>query len=125
MNADSVVDTEDLLGGNLFAYCGNSPVARRDTTGQFWDTVFDIVSLCISVKNVISNPKSGSAWLGLAADVLCLAIHGLTGGGSAVRAAKTVKNAVAVAKKRMIFLMLHDLQEPHLKLAMRISLAAV
>ena len=99
VNADSVVDTEDLLGGNLFAYCGNSPVARRDTTGQFWDTVFDIVSLCISVKNVISNPKSGSAWLGLAADVLCLAIPGLTGGGSAVRAAKTVKNAVAVAKK--------------------------
>ena len=98
INADSVVDTEDLLGGNLFAYCGNSPVARRDTTGQFWDTVFDIVSLCISVKNVISNPKSGSAWLGLAADVLCLAIPGLTGGGSAVRAAKTINRAVSAAK---------------------------
>ena len=98
VNADGLVDTEDLLGGNLFAYCGNSPVARRDTTGQFWDTVFDIVSLCISVKNVISNPKSGSAWLGLAADVLCLAIPGLTGGGSAVRATKTINRAVSAAK---------------------------
>ena len=49
-------------------------------------------------ENVISNPKSGSAWLGLAADVLCLAIPGLTGGGSAVRAAKTINRAVSAAK---------------------------
>ena len=65
VNADGVVDTEDLLGGNLFAYCGNSSVERRDTTGQFWDTVFDIVSLCISVKMsaaILRVDQHGSVW---------------------------------------------------------------
>lgn len=65
MNADGVVDTEDLLGGNLFAYCGNSSVARRDTTGQFWDTVFDIAPLCISVKMssvILRVDQHGLAW---------------------------------------------------------------
>ena len=33
--------------GNLYVYCGNNPVVRKDGIGHFWDTVFDVVSLAM------------------------------------------------------------------------------
>ena len=37
INADGLVTTgSDLSGTNLFAYCGNNPVNRTDSTGQAW-----------------------------------------------------------------------------------------
>ena len=38
-----------LSDKNLYAYCDNNPVMRRDDGGMFWDTVFDVVSLVCSV----------------------------------------------------------------------------
>ena len=40
---------------NLYAYCDNNPVMRVDNGGEFWDTVFDVVSLCFSVVDVIKT----------------------------------------------------------------------
>ena len=45
---------------NLFAYCDNNPVARVDYGGEFLDTVLDVISLAISVSEVINNPTSGA-----------------------------------------------------------------
>ena len=45
---------------------------RRDDGGQFWDTVFDVVSLAFSVADVINNPSDPWAWAGLAGDVVDL-----------------------------------------------------
>ena len=30
---------QDFLGYNMFAYCGNNPVGRTDTSGQIWNVV--------------------------------------------------------------------------------------
>ena len=44
------------------------------------------MSLVASVAEVIVNPTSGAAWAGLAADVVCTIVPGLTGGGAIVKA---------------------------------------
>ena len=56
----------------MFAYCDNNPVARVDIGGYFWDTVFDVVSLCFSIVDVVSNPTDVTAWIGLAGDAIDL-----------------------------------------------------
>ena len=87
-----------LSDKNLYAYCDNNPVMRRDDGGMFWDTVFDVVSLVCSVVDVIKNPDDPWAWAGLAADVVSLAVPFATGGGTIVKAASKVDDVVDVAK---------------------------
>ena len=87
-----------LADKNVFAYCDNNPIIRHDHSGKFWDTVFDVVSLVISATEVVINPTSGAAWAGLAADVVCTVVPGLTGGGAIVRAATKGDNVVDIAK---------------------------
>jgi len=45
---------------------------RRDDSGMFWETVFDVVSLAFSVADVIANPDDIWAWVGLVGDVVDL-----------------------------------------------------
>ncbi len=85
---------------NLFAYCDNNPVARVDCGGYFWDTVFDVISLGVSIVEVCVNPTDPWAWAGLAGDAIDL-IPFVTGVGEVTRAAKTidkVANTVQIAK---------------------------
>ena len=83
---------------NLYAYCDNNPVMRVDNGGEFWDTVFDVVSLCFSVVDVVKNPDDPWAWAGLAADVVSLAVPFATGGGAVVKAVSKVDDVVDLAK---------------------------
>ena len=40
MNVDGYVKTgQGLLDKNMFAYCGNNPVNRRDNNGDAWEDV--------------------------------------------------------------------------------------
>lgn len=71
---------------------------RVDNGGEFWDTVFDVVSLCFSVVDVIKNPDDPWAWVGLAADVVSLAVPFATGGGSVVKAVSKADDVVDLAK---------------------------
>ena len=42
INADGYVSTgQGLAGYNMFAYCGNNPVNRADSTGMFWEEIGD------------------------------------------------------------------------------------
>ena len=99
-------DTTDVLTAtpmgltdkNLFAYCDNNPVMREDSGGYFWDTAFDVVSLCFSVADVIKNPDDPMAWLGVAADVASLVIPCVSGGGALVRAATKTDDVVDAVK---------------------------
>ena len=68
-----------------------------DPTGEFLDTVFDVVSLCISAAEVVANPADPWAWAGLVGDVVDL-IPGVTGAGETVRLLKTSDRVVDVAK---------------------------
>ena len=88
INADIFAATgQGLLGNNTFAYYANNPVVRLDHGGQFWDTVFDIISLGTSIVEVCINPKDPWAWAGLAGDAIDL-IPCVTGVGEITRAAK-------------------------------------
>ena len=37
INADEFPSTgQDIIGNNMFVYCGNNPVNRTDASGKFW-----------------------------------------------------------------------------------------
>ena len=78
INADGYVSTEQgVLGNNMFAYCGNNPVVRVDSTGNFWGAVLvalAIVAVAFKITRAIvkqrnytrnrtadSNPESSTA----------------------------------------------------------------
>ena len=90
---------EDLISYNLYAYCDNNPVTRVDYDGEFWGTIFDIVSLVVSVVDVIKNPDDVWAWVGLAGDVVDLLpiVSGVGEATDALRVATKIDNVVDVA----------------------------
>ena len=94
INADSYASTDatGLLSTNMFAYCENDPVNKSDPSGEFFDTVLDIVSLCVSVAEVIDNPSDPWAWAGLTGDLIDL-IPLVTGVGETIRAVNTARKA--------------------------------
>ena len=101
-------DTTDLITAtpmaltdkNLFAYCDNNPVVRKDSGGAFWETAFDVISLCASIVEVCVNPADPWAWADLVGDAVDL-IPFVTGVGEVTRAVKTidkVTDTVQIAK---------------------------
>ncbi|MBQ4560134.1 MAG: DUF4329 domain-containing protein [Tyzzerella sp.] len=47
INADGYVSTgQGVLGNNMFAYCGNNPINRKDPSGQGWITALIIAVVC-------------------------------------------------------------------------------
>ena len=68
----------------MFAYCNNNPVVHKDSAGTAVETVFDLISLGVSVAEVIANPSDLSAWVGLAGDAIDL-IPIVTGVGETIR----------------------------------------
>ena len=89
-------DTTDVLTAsrttltdkNLYAYCDNNPVIRRDTTGAFWESALDVISLVSSIVEVATNPHDPWAWVGLAGDVADVLIPFVGGIGETTRAIK-------------------------------------
>ncbi len=100
-NPNRINEREDALGlkaytyvpnisaivqsGNLYVYCGSNPVYLTDDSGFVWESVFDVVSLCLSVVDVAANPYDPMNWVTLAGDVIDL-VPFVTGVGEASRA---------------------------------------
>ena len=98
INSDVFAATgQGLTGNNMFVYCGNNPVSRSDDGGYFWDIVFDVVSLVVSVIEVVNNPDDVGAWIGLAGDVIDVVVPCVGGVGETVRAANTARKVVDAA----------------------------
>ena len=101
ISSDVLLSTgQGVIGHNAYAYCGNNPVVRADHGGQFWETIFDIISLGASIVEVCLNPSDPWAWAGLAGDAIDL-IPFVTGVGEVTRAVKTVDkvtDTVQIAK---------------------------
>jgi RHS repeat-associated protein len=90
INADSVgllasVMQNPNIDKNLYSYCDNNPVTRSDSSGKFWETIFDIVTIGFSIYDVCKNPSDPWAWAGLAGDVIDL-IPIVTGVGEGIKA---------------------------------------
>lgn len=66
ISADSYISTgQGVLGTNMFAYCGNNPITRKDPSGQGWIaaifiTVVAVVVTAIIVKGVADNKIDNS-----------------------------------------------------------------
>ena len=89
-----------LTDKNLYAYCDNNPIVRRDESGAIWETVFDVVSLGFSIAEVATNPYDVGAWVGLVGDAIDL-IPIVTGIGETVRGVRLVDktgNTFEIAK---------------------------
>ena len=62
INADGYINAnDDLLGYNMYAYCGNNPVNRNDDGGEFWHVLVGAVVGVVGqyISDVVSNVASG------------------------------------------------------------------
>ena len=73
---------------NLYTYCDNNPIMRTDKGGTAWETVFDIISLGLSIGDVMENYDDPMAWVGLVGDAIDL-IPFVTGVGETARVVNT------------------------------------
>ena len=62
-----------------------------DPSGNAWETVFDIISLCASFSEALEDPTDGWLWVGVAADAVDL-IPFVTGVGEITRAIRIADN---------------------------------
>ena len=96
----SYLDTKNVNGLNLYAYCNNDPVNYADPSGHWIETVFDLFSLGISVVEVVINPVDPLAWAGLAGDALDL-IPFVTGLGETIKGVRVVAKGADAADDAM------------------------
>ncbi len=85
---------QGLTDKNLFAYCDNNPIIRLDTYGYAWETVWDAISLSLSIVEVIGNPYDPWAWIGLAGDLADVLIPFIGGIGETTRALKAASQSI-------------------------------
>ena len=56
INADGYLSTgQGVLGNNMYAYCGNNPVIRKDPNGQEWFTITLIIAVVVVVVGVVGG----------------------------------------------------------------------
>ncbi len=113
LNADNYPSTgQGLLGNNMFAYCGNNPVARQDANGKYYESALDVIAIGADIAELVVNPSNLVTWGALAADVASLVVPCVSGGGALVRVAtkaddvadtikavNTAENTVTTVKK--------------------------
>ncbi len=97
INADSYTSTgQGYLGYNAFAYCNNDPVNRTDADGEFFDIIFDVISIGFSIADVVQNPTDPWAWIGLAGDVIDVVVPFVSGVGETTKAVGAVADVADV-----------------------------
>ena len=106
INADTIelvlVSQSTLSDKNLYAYCDNNPVMRRDESGTAWETVFDVITLVASIADVVAEPDNVWAWAGLVGDIADVAIPFFGGIGETIKvcgAANKADDIIDIAKK--------------------------
>ena len=56
LNADGYVSTgQGILSNNMFTYCGNNPVNRKDPTGKFWITALMVAAVVVVCTVILSG----------------------------------------------------------------------
>ena len=94
INADDFASTsQGFLGHNMFAYCGNNPISRKDDGGEFWNFVVGaIVGAAIgAVTTAVDAVKedgwtaltSGKTWAKMGVSAACGVINGVVAASGA------------------------------------------
>ena len=59
INADSYASTgQGFIGINMFAYCGNNPVARIDVSGLFWEEIAEFLGGIFGAGSTLEDQES-------------------------------------------------------------------
>ena len=83
INVDGYLNTNgDIIGYNLFSYCGNNPTMRVDYFGYGWDVVLDIFFIGWDIYNLIFEEgyKNWEDWAALGIDTVFAVVPFLIGG---------------------------------------------
>ena len=107
INADIYPTTgQGITGSNMFAYCGNNPVSRKDNSGEFWNVVIGaVVGAALSAASelasqVINHVVTGEKidWGDVATSAAGGAVYGgimaATGSNTAASMASTATTSV-------------------------------
>ena len=94
LNADTFVSTgQGLLGNNMFAYCNNSPIPNKDSTGHFLFTAIGALvgGALGAISAAIEGKREEEFWASVASGAASGAVSGaaadiivVTGGSAAV-----------------------------------------
>ncbi len=98
ISADVLLSTgQGVIGHNSFAYCGNSPIARIDSEGDFWNLIVGTVVGAI-VGGVTAAINHENVWAGIGVGAAVGFVAGATlGAGLAVAAAGTTAATIGGA----------------------------
>lgn len=77
-------DERNVQSFNRYLYSNNNPYKFKDPDGDFFETIFDVASLALSVKFFIDDPSIGNA-LGVLVDGVATIIPGVPGGVGVAR----------------------------------------
>ena len=62
LNPDAFTTTgQGILGSNMYGYCGNNPVNQTDSTGMFWEELWDSLTQTVSQANGYFSIAAGVA----------------------------------------------------------------
>jgi RHS repeat-associated protein len=92
---DTIVplESQGVQAWDRFAYANNNPVRYADPTGNWIESAFDILSIGYGIYDISQNGLNWENGLGLAADIVGLALPGVTGLGAMVRVASRADDA--------------------------------
>ncbi len=85
---------DSLKNLNLFTYCENNPVARIDSLGFAWETIWDAISLAAGLAELAATPYDPWAWIRVAGDTADLLIPFVGGIGETTRVFKAASRAM-------------------------------
>ena len=101
-SVDPVLPVETALRDpqqwNRYAYARNNPLIYTDPDGRAIDTIYDVISLGLSLRAVWRDPSSKANWVSLAVDAASVAIPGMPATGTLIRATNAADNVVDAAR---------------------------
>ena len=81
----------------MFAYCGNNPVSRADTGGEFWDLATGALfgGLISGISQIVTNVVTGTEWSsGVLTATVAGAVSGALAASTVGRVGQIVGNAL-------------------------------